>query len=251
MNLENAFLYVVFVASAATSASRVVSPDNNASNGVVHVVDTVLLPPGPSPGPGPTGCTGASVNLKAEQCAAWGKFWDGAGGPNWGGEGEDCSKSDPCGCRHGVECGPKTASSNCSLSDSCDSSITSISLHSSNLAGTISNAVGAFVDIETFDVFGNRRLNGSLPASMSAWMKVKFFDVRGSNFNGALPVLNYRAMRQCVLCGAAVFGKAGCVRNAFSCPFPQGVTDKCQKFNGDMEYQPIVNADCYNTTASE
>ena len=85
-------------------------------------------PPGPSPGPGPTGCTGASVNLKAEQCAAWGKFWDGAGGPNWAGKGQNCSKSDPCGsaCRHGVGCGPKSPSSNCSLSDSCDSSITSM-----------------------------------------------------------------------------------------------------------------------------
>ena len=36
-----------------------------------------------------------------------------------------------------------------------------------------------------------------------------------------------------------------------SVPFPQGVTDRCQKFNGDMSYQPIANADCYNTTASE
>ena len=124
------------------------------------------------------------------------------------------------------------------------------SLFSSNLAGTIPNAVGAFVDIETFEV---DRLSGSLPASMSAWKEVKFFDVRGGKFTGALPVLNYCAMATlgCVLCNAAAFGRAGCVGNAFSCPFPQGVTDRCQKFNGDMSYQPIVNADCYNTTASE
>ena len=30
-----------------------------------------------------TGCTGASAGLTADQCAAWGKFWDDAGGPNW------------------------------------------------------------------------------------------------------------------------------------------------------------------------
>ena len=124
-------------------------------------------------------------------------------------------------------------------------------LRSSNLVGTIPNAIGAFVDMETFNVFGNRRLNGSLPASMSAWKKLKFFDVRGTKFNGALPALNYRAMTTCTLCDAAFFGKPGCHGNAFSCPFPQGVTDRCQKFNGDMEYQPIANADCYNTTAWE
>ena len=124
-------------------------------------------------------------------------------------------------------------------------------LQSSNLVGTIPNAIGAFVDMETFNVFGNRRLNGSLPASMSAWKKLKIFLVRDAKFNGALPVLNYRAMTECVLCGAASFGRAGCQGNAFSCPFPQGVTDRCQKFNGDMEYQPIANADCYNTTAWE
>jgi hypothetical protein len=129
------------------------------------------------------------------------------------------------------------------------------SLFSSNLVGTISSAIGAFVDMESFDVSGSR-LNGSLPASMSAWKKVKFFSVRGCHLDGALPVLNYHAMysttgSHCVLCGAAAFGRAGCQGNAFSCPFPQGVTDRCQKFNGNMEYQPITNADCYNTTASE
>ena len=124
-------------------------------------------------------------------------------------------------------------------------------LQSSGLSGTISNAIGAFVDIEAFVVGGNRLLNGSLPASMSAWKKLKVFDVRATKFNGALPVLNYRAMTQCVVCAAAAFGRAGCDVNAFSCPFPQGVTDRCTKYNGNMEYQPITNADCYNTTASE
>ena len=54
-----------------------------------------------------TGCTGASAGLAADLCAAWGQFWDGAGGPNWDGYGHGCTKIDPCGCSnggHGVEC---------------------------------------------------------------------------------------------------------------------------------------------------
>ena len=44
-----------------------------------------------------TGCTGASAGLAADQCAAWGKFWDGAGGPNWTSFGQGCTKQNPCG----------------------------------------------------------------------------------------------------------------------------------------------------------
>jgi hypothetical protein len=45
-----------------------------------------------------TGCTGASAGLAADQCAAWGKFFDGAGGPNWTNWGQGCSNQNPCGC---------------------------------------------------------------------------------------------------------------------------------------------------------
>ena len=44
-----------------------------------------------------TGCTGASKGLAPDQCAAWGQFWDGAGGPNWTLFGKGCTKLDPCG----------------------------------------------------------------------------------------------------------------------------------------------------------
>ena len=48
-----------------------------------------------------TGCTGASAGLAPDQCAAWGQFWDGAGGPNWTGRGQGCTKIDPCGgCKY-------------------------------------------------------------------------------------------------------------------------------------------------------
>ena len=51
------------------------------------------------------GCTGASAGLTAAQCTAWGKFWDGAGGPSWNGYGQGCTKEDPCGsCPNGVTC---------------------------------------------------------------------------------------------------------------------------------------------------
>ena len=42
-------------------------------------------------------CTGASAGLAADQCTAWGQFWDGAGGPNWTHFGQGCTKVDPCG----------------------------------------------------------------------------------------------------------------------------------------------------------
>jgi hypothetical protein len=44
------------------------------------------------------GCTGCSAGLAADQCTAWGQFFDGAGGPNWKYFGKGCSKDDPCAC---------------------------------------------------------------------------------------------------------------------------------------------------------
>jgi hypothetical protein len=47
---------------------------------------------------------GASAGLAPDQLAAWGQFWDGAGGPNWINLGQGCTKLDPCGsgcCRAG------------------------------------------------------------------------------------------------------------------------------------------------------
>ena len=123
------------------------------------------------------------------------------------------------------------------------------SLYSSNLMGTISNAIGAFVDMESFSVAGHSRLTGSLPASMSAWKKVEYFSVRGCKFDGVLPVLNYSVMKSCTPLDAGFMTSPP--SPDFSCPFPQGVTEKCLKFTGSMEYRPVTNADCHNTTASE
>ena len=49
-------------------------------------------------------CTGRSVNLTADDCAAWGEIYD--YGHGW----EQCDRSDPCGCGKGsnlpIGCGP-------------------------------------------------------------------------------------------------------------------------------------------------
>ena len=58
----------------------------------------LLLVTGLLPEAAAAGCTGASSDLAADQCAAWGQFWDGAGGPNWTDHGLSCTKIDPCAC---------------------------------------------------------------------------------------------------------------------------------------------------------
>ena len=90
--------------SVLINTAKVITADVDASNGVVHIIDAVLIPPGFVPPTPTTGCTGASEGLAADQCAAWGEFWDDAGGPNWGGKGKDCLKSDPCACGYAVRC---------------------------------------------------------------------------------------------------------------------------------------------------
>jgi len=65
----------------------------------------LLLVTGLLPEAAAAGCTGASADLAPEQCAAWGQFFDGAGGPNWTNFGNSglgvkdrCSREDPCSC---------------------------------------------------------------------------------------------------------------------------------------------------------
>ena len=113
-------------------------------------------------------------------------------------------------------------------------------------AGTLSNAIGAFVDIEYFSV---KHLNGSVPASIVSWKKVKTLSLQGNKFHGVLPPLNYAAMTRCRLIPPPVFGNF--YGNYFNCPFPPGVTEKCKMYNGYMELEPVTNADCKNTTALE
>jgi hypothetical protein len=129
------------------------------------------------------------------------------------------------------------------------------SLFNSGLRGTLSNAIGAFVDMRIFSIggistTGGPGLTGSVPASMSAWKKVEYFSIDGNNnkFVGALPPLNYIAMKECVLMVAPFAGHFS--GNYFSCPFPPGVTKTCSKQQG-MSRVGVTNADCKNTTALE
>ena len=167
-----------------------------------------------------TGCTGASAGLVPDQCAAWGKFFDGAGGPQWTGYGQGCTKENPCGsCNGNVICS--------------GSSITQIDLESSNLHGTVSDAASAFVDLEQFDVYVNS-LTGSLPAALSAsWQKVMHFDVGANEFTGIVPSFDFGGMTFCTLLSTPP-------TNSFSCPWPPGATEWCTKNNRS----PITNADC-------
>ena len=96
----------------------------------------------------------------------------------------------------------------------------------------------------------NHLVTGSFPASMSAWKKVAVFAVRENQLVGALPELNYGAMKGCDLLDINVAFPE--LFNHFSCPWPEGVTKKCKKFFiNSMEPGPVTNADCHNTTASK
>jgi hypothetical protein len=94
-----------------------------------------------------------------------------------------------------------------------------------------------------FSVFGNS-LTGSLPASLSAWKKVKAFGVQGNKFTGVVPDVDFGGMT----------GGAGCylldnpATNSFHCPWPPGVTENCKKIDyGTSTSSPITNADCHGT----
>ena len=66
-----------------------------------------------------TGCTGASAGLAPDQCAAWGKFFDGAGGPHWTGNGQGCTKENPCGSCQPPGYGPAVRCSGSSITRMC------------------------------------------------------------------------------------------------------------------------------------
>jgi uncharacterized surface protein with fasciclin (FAS1) repeats len=109
------------------AAALVTTKDIIASNGVLDIIDKVLLPGGPTPAPvtptpapvsptpgsptppppapptpgsptpaPPSVCTGKSADLAAVECTAWQDLHDATKGPKWSG----CSdaRSDPCSC---------------------------------------------------------------------------------------------------------------------------------------------------------
>ena len=88
---------VLLLLDAAVLATEAAAPAALAARWPPRTQRRRLLAGGASTAVATTGCTGASAGLAADQCAAWGKFFDGAGGPNWTHFGHGCSKQDPCG----------------------------------------------------------------------------------------------------------------------------------------------------------
>jgi hypothetical protein len=111
-------------------------------------------------------------------------------------------------------------------------------VNDNSLTGSLPASLSAWKNVTAFWVSSNS-LTGSLPASLSAWKKVTGFSVSGNKFSGVVPALdtNYGAMEYCYLLDMNA-------TNAFSCPFPQGVTEKCVRGGGHAEL-PITNADCH------
>jgi hypothetical protein len=117
-------------------------------------------------------------------------------------------------------------------------------LYGSDLKGTISPLIGAFVDITGFFVEGND-LSGTVPASLSNWRKIEDFWVAGNRFSGALPAMSFGTMTNgCSLLAQKPF------TNSFACPWPAGAKAQCKKCNSVCSKNvPITDSDCHPTPA--
>lgn len=188
-------------------------------------------PPTPAPTPPTpastpvTACTNTSKVLPKDECDAWIDFHKATGGLDW----NLCSASrtDPCGCRIP---GSKFVVD-------CDGGhITVIHLQNNGLNGTVPASVSAWVHMEFFYV-DNNALSGTLPPSMSKWTELTGFIVYGNALTGPLPELPYDKMDRCVPLGATG-------ANNFSCPLPQGVTSNCTiEQSGSLDL-PMKNTSC-------
>jgi hypothetical protein len=103
--------------------------------------------------------------------------------------------------------------------------------------------MGAWTDVAIFSVWGNA-LTGSLPATLAAWQNMTgAFEVAGNRLSGGvLPALNLtHLVEDCWLLDHSDGGA-----NAFTCPWPAGVTARCLKYDDTGNFAPITNADCSN-----
>ena len=177
-------------------------------------------------------CTGLSVNLPADQCAAWTKLYDSTAGPGW----RLCasSRTDPCSCL-----GYDGATPVCNADHT---TVRQVNLFGARLNGTLPDEIGAWKDIELFDVSGNleapNSIFGTLPASMANWKALGHFAVYENHLSGGLlPPLPFDLLTVCTLSlrpqGA----------NVFQCPWPAGTTAVCQKYAGSS-WVPVTDSDC-------
>lgn len=159
-------------------------------------------------------CTGVSVTLPTEQCAAWIELFDAAGGENW----YHCQRqrTDPCGCQDGQVC---------------------------NKARTAIKSL-VFLDLNN--------MQGTLPASMKNMVNLTQLNVMGNALTGAFPDLpwhNIGVYQLPFLCSMYGATNAGTAHNTFDCPLPDGAIGKvagvpaCQKISRG-EYVDVTADDC-------
>lgn len=220
-------------------------------------------------------CTGTSANVTQVQCDAWGDFYDATGGDSWAVYGTricEGAREDPCSC-HGYNGGfpvchpdgtaiqqmyaPLAPLETVPLarrrpaplcppdhSPTHPPTTASSAFFGSNLVGTVPASASAFVNLTNFYVPGNK-LGGAFPLGASAWAKLARFDVHSNLFQGPLPALPFASMRQTQVSGCYLMDHPDGGTNAFSCPWPVGATDLCQKFSSFTGgWVALTDADC-------
>lgn len=207
-------------------------------------------------------CTGNSTKLDPAQCSAWVDFYDAMGGDHW----TYCSdaRADPCGvcvdlygkrlvCSEDgayvdelYAAPPPLHRSNPAVPrlDYCTmvAPLCIRHLQTNNLTGLLPASVTAWVNITYFNVFDNH-LQGSLPQGLgSAWGQLTGFNVEINELEGALPSLPFQNMARdkngCILLDPRDGGD-----NKFSCPWPPYVTRHCLKLVASGSVL-ITNSDC-------
>jgi hypothetical protein len=132
-------------------------------------------------------------------------------------------------------------------------------LRECTLRGSLPDEIGAWVDIEAFDVTKNT-LKGQLPLSMRRWTKLRKLDVDHNSFSGPLPALpfdtfvrpwttpdKFSHLSNCTISDEAAGG-----RSKYSCPWPAGAKDVCMIRALDVpfpqqHFRLVNDSDCHGT----
>ena len=109
------------------------------------------------------------------------------------------------------------------------------------MQGTLPESIGAWEDLVSFRVQGNQ-FQGTIPAAVSSWRKLTTFNVAGNFFVGDFPVLPFENMPGDPGPGCYPYGVENHT-NSFSCPWPAGATEHCEKYNGST-WVLITDFDC-------
>ena len=114
--------------------------------------------------------------------------------------------------------------------------------YDSQLNGSLPS-LGAWTQLRVLDVFGNN-FSGTLPSALSNLQSLRVFNIDRNRFGGGLlPALPFGALKQCQLLNSLATSRARGAGNAFKCPWPEGATDVCKKYDGKL-WVPITDLDC-------